>query len=32
MKPEWEQTLQDIGNAKSNSIYEEFLPSGFSRS
>jgi hypothetical protein len=32
MKPEWEKTLQEIGNSKSNATYEAFIPSNFNRS
>ncbi|XP_011405134.1 PREDICTED: uncharacterized protein LOC100639410 [Amphimedon queenslandica] len=32
MKPEWEEKLRDIGNKRSNNIYEELLPAGFNRS
>ena len=32
MKPERDEKLQDIGNNKSNDMYEELLPLGFNRS
>ena len=32
MKPEWEEKLKDIGNTRSNAIYEEHLPPNFNRS
>ena len=31
MKPEWEDKLKEIGNTKSNLLYEEELPQGFSK-
>lgn len=31
MKPEWEDQLREIGNARSNKLYEENLPNGFNR-
>ena len=31
MKPEWEDKLNEIGNTKSNLLYEEELPQGFSK-